>query len=54
MLSESAMCLVLDQDKLARDSSVISGGILTGASALGSTLIERLNDAGMVIKISNN
>jgi short subunit dehydrogenase-like uncharacterized protein len=46
MLGESALCLALDGAEL--DSP---GGVLTPASAMGSTLIERLRAAGMVFDV---
>ena len=46
MIGETAMCLAFDD----RDKDA-PGGILTPASALGSTLIERLRTAGMTFEI---
>jgi short subunit dehydrogenase-like uncharacterized protein len=46
MLSESALCLALDGDKLTS-----RGGVLTPASAMGTRLIERLRAAGMEFEI---
>ncbi len=42
MLGESVLCLAMDEEKLPR-----TGGILTPASAMGMTLIDRLRRAGM-------
>jgi len=43
MLSEAAMCLALDGDRIAP-----GGGVLTPATAMGMRLVERLRAAGMV------
>ena len=43
MLSESAMCLARDGDRIAP-----GGGVLTPASSMGMVLVERLRAAGMV------
>ena len=48
MLGESAICLALDAEKLESE-----GGIMTPASAMGVTLIERLRDAGMTFEVSS-
>ena len=42
MLSESALCLALDEAKLPQVS-----GVLTPATALGMVLVDRLRAAGM-------
>jgi len=47
MISESAICLALQRHELTG----IQGGIVTPASAMGMTLIERLRKAGMTFKI---
>jgi short subunit dehydrogenase-like uncharacterized protein len=41
MLGESALCLALDRDRLPK-----RGGVLTPATAMGVTLVERLRAAG--------
>lgn len=46
MLGESALCLAFD-----RASTRTEGGILTPASCLGMTLVERLRRAGMTFQI---
>jgi short subunit dehydrogenase-like uncharacterized protein len=46
MIGESALCLALD-----RASTRTEGGVLTPASSLGTTLIERLRRAGMTFQI---
>eukprot|EP01098_Paradermamoeba_levis_P007628 TRINITY_DN3162_c0_g1_i2.p1 TRINITY_DN3162_c0_g1~~TRINITY_DN3162_c0_g1_i2.p1 ORF type:complete len:433 (-),score=128.00 TRINITY_DN3162_c0_g1_i2:118-1371(-) len=46
MVSESALCLVLDRQKV-KQRRAGKGGILTPASAFGSTLLDRLREAGM-------
>jgi short subunit dehydrogenase-like uncharacterized protein len=47
MLAESALCLALDEVDDALD-----GGVLTSASAMGMTLIDRLRGAGMTFEVS--
>jgi hypothetical protein len=47
MISEAAVALALDGDKLPTQG----GGVLTTASALGSTLIERLRAKGMTFTV---
>lgn len=44
MLTECALCLALQPERLAP-----GGGVLTTASALGSTLLARLRVAGMTL-----
>lgn len=46
MISESAICLALDRDKLTS-----GGGVLTPASAMGKVLRERLVRAGMTFQV---
>ncbi len=46
MLSESALCLALEEDELTSE-----GGILTPATAMGMRLVERLRAAGMTWEI---
>lgn len=46
MLSESALCLALEEDKLPQRA-----GVLTPASAMGAVLLERLRKAGMVFAV---
>lgn len=46
MFGESALCLALDGAELASD-----GGILTPATAMGMTLVDRLRRAGMVFEV---
>merc|ERR1712125_85477 len=45
MISESALCLLFDREKLPR------GGILTSAAAGGVHLIQRLQDAGIEFEV---
>jgi short subunit dehydrogenase-like uncharacterized protein len=45
MLSESAVCLALDGDAIARE-----GGVLTPAACMGMRLVERLRAAGMTFE----
>ena len=47
MLGESALCLALDEI-----NDGLSGGILTPASAMGETLIDRLRDAMMTFSVT--
>ncbi|HEV3233924.1 MAG TPA: saccharopine dehydrogenase NADP-binding domain-containing protein [Candidatus Dormibacteraeota bacterium] len=44
MLGESALCLALDRDKLPK-----RGGVLTPATAMGMTLVDRLRAAGQTL-----
>ena len=44
MLSQSALCLALDQDRLPG-----LAGVLTPASAMGAALITRLSAAGLTL-----
>ena len=46
MISEAALCLAKDEEKLPEKY-----GILTPASSMGSALIERLQNAGMDFSI---
>ena len=46
MLSESALCLAFDGERLPA-----GGGVLTPATAMGMVLIERLRAAGMVFEV---
>lgn len=48
MLGESALCLALDGDRLPA-----GGGVLTPASAMGMTLVERLRAASMTFVIDD-
>jgi short subunit dehydrogenase-like uncharacterized protein len=48
MLGESALCLARD-----RDSTRTEGGVLTPASCLGMTLIDRLRKAGMTFDVQS-
>ena len=47
MLSQAALCLALDGDRLAP-----GGGVLTPASSMGMVLVERLRAADMVFDVS--
>jgi len=46
MLSEAALCLLLDDVQLPSE-----GGILTPATAMGMRLVERLRAAGMTFEV---
>ena len=46
LMGESALCLVLDKDRLPG-----GGGVLTPATGMGVPLIERLRKAGMTIDV---
>jgi short subunit dehydrogenase-like uncharacterized protein len=46
MLSEAALCLLLDDARLQGE-----GGILTPATAMGMRLVERLRAAGMTFEV---
>ena len=43
---EAALCLAMPHDGFEP-----SGGVLTPASALGTRLVERLNDSGMELSV---
>jgi short subunit dehydrogenase-like uncharacterized protein len=47
MLGQSALCLTLDHDRLS-----VHGGVLTPATAMGLTLVERLRTAGLALEVS--
>jgi short subunit dehydrogenase-like uncharacterized protein len=47
MLGQSALCLALDHDRLP-----VHGGVLTPATAMGLTLVERLRTAGLTLDVS--
>ena len=49
MLGESALCLVLDRDRLPRRT-----GVLTPATALGEPLVQRLRAAGHTYSVSRS
>lgn len=46
MLSEAALCLALDKDRLTSP-----GGVLTPASAMGEALVERLNASDVTFEV---
>lgn len=46
MAAEAALCLAQDGDRLTR-----AGGLLTAASAMGPTLLQRLNKAGISFQL---
>jgi len=48
MLGESALCLARDGERLPRTPS---SGVLTPATAMGMTLVERLRAAGMTFSV---
>ena len=41
------------QEEELKRAGMLQGGVLTPASAMGSLLIDRLNNAGMVFKIDD-
>jgi short subunit dehydrogenase-like uncharacterized protein len=51
MLGESAMCLALDGDRLPAAPG--GGGVLTPATAMGTTLLDRLRAAGMTFEVED-
>ncbi|KAI8808105.1 saccharopine dehydrogenase [Cladochytrium replicatum] len=58
LVAEAALCMVFDGDALAASAEgkdvafpVQKGGVLTAASAMGMTLVERLKKAGMVFEV---
>jgi short subunit dehydrogenase-like uncharacterized protein len=46
MVGESALCLAFDQESTRKE-----GGVLTPASCMGMTLVERLRRADMTFQI---
>lgn len=68
MVSEAALCLLLDLDLIQEDKSrrvlktrngsmgfagKLEGGILTPATSMGFHLIDRLNNNGFSFKLTN-
>ena len=51
MLLEAALCLALQQQDLDADPRCIKGGVLTPASALGATYLDRLRKARLSFEI---
>ena len=55
MISESALCLALDRAKLGqspKDSfKTVKGGVVTTATGMGLTLVDRLRKAGMSFEL---
>jgi short subunit dehydrogenase-like uncharacterized protein len=54
MLSESALCILLDRHRLNVDGGVFplhTGGVVTAASSMGMVLVERLRKAGMIFNV---
>ena len=49
MLSEAAISILLDEDKIPK-----SYGVLTPASGIGLTLIDRLKDKDISFKVDSN
>jgi short subunit dehydrogenase-like uncharacterized protein len=49
MLGESALCLALDEEKLPERA-----GVLTPATAIGSSLVRRLTDAGQQFQVKRS
>jgi short subunit dehydrogenase-like uncharacterized protein len=47
MFGQSALCLALDADRLPD-----GGGVLTPATGMGTALVERLRDRGLVLEVS--
>jgi short subunit dehydrogenase-like uncharacterized protein len=47
MLAQTALSLALDRDRLP-----LRGGVLTPATALGTTLLERLRQEGLTIDVA--
>lgn len=50
-LLEAALCLALQQEELDASPAVQKGGVLTPASAMGMSLVERLRAAGLTLRI---
>lgn len=51
MVLESALAIALEGDKLEKDDKIQKGGVLTPASGLGDTLLQRLKAAGFYFNI---
>ncbi len=53
MVAESALCLALDSDKLAKEKIIPlkKSGVLTAASAMGMILVKRLQESGMIFEL---
>lgn len=51
MVLEAALTLALQRDELDKDSGVLHGGVLTPASALGATYMDRLRAAGLKFEV---
>ena len=52
MVCEAALCLALEFDSLPGGST--AGGVLTPATGLGNTLVQRLRRAGMQLSVSDS
>lgn len=52
MVCEAALCLALEFDSLPGGST--AGGVLTPATALGNTLVQRLRRAGMQLSVNES
>ena len=51
MIAESALCLVYERDRLAKNLDtgsfpLMKGGVLTASTAMGSAIVDRLSKAG--------
>lgn len=53
MISESALCLALQREKLnkAHHFTPVKGGVVTAASCMGLVLAKRLQKAGMTFEL---
>jgi short subunit dehydrogenase-like uncharacterized protein len=51
MVLEAALTLALQRPQLDADARVLKGGVLTPASALGATYVERLRKAGFTLEV---
>eukprot|EP01100_Stratorugosa_tubuloviscum_P003006 TRINITY_DN170_c1_g2_i1.p1 TRINITY_DN170_c1_g2~~TRINITY_DN170_c1_g2_i1.p1 ORF type:complete len:415 (-),score=174.29 TRINITY_DN170_c1_g2_i1:82-1326(-) len=54
MLAEAGLCLVFQKEELNQSNELLKGGILTPATAFGPILIQRLRNAGMTFKVSDD
>ncbi|KAI8104528.1 hypothetical protein M9434_003083 [Picochlorum sp. BPE23] len=54
LVLEAALCLALNKKELDECPDVLHGGVLTPASALGPVLQKRLEDAGIVCRITES
>lgn len=54
LVLEAALCLALQSDALDADAKLQHGGLLTPASGLGTTFIDRLRSADFYLDIKKD